>query len=87
MLPQPKLTAERLAREVQALVSDPARLKQMGEHARTLGVPDAAERIVAVLAEFCKGAGRRPRRSKRSAQPSHRGRERQWDLPTATSSA
>jgi hypothetical protein len=26
----------------------------MGEHARTLGVPDAAERIVAVLAEFCR---------------------------------
>jgi hypothetical protein len=26
----------------------------MGEHARTLGVPDAAERIVAVLTEFCR---------------------------------
>ena len=47
------LTAERLEREVRALVSDPARLKQMGEHARTLGAPDAAERIVAVLTEFC----------------------------------
>ena len=54
VLPQSMLTAERLEREVRALVADSARLKQMGEHARTLGVPDAAERIVAVLAEFCR---------------------------------
>jgi len=54
VLPQSSLTAERLEQELGALVSDPARLKQMGECARTLGVPDAAERIVAVLAEFCR---------------------------------
>src|SRR5207253_2842994 len=54
VLPQSMLTAERLEREVRALVGDPARLKQMGEHARTLGVPDAAKRIVAVLTEFCR---------------------------------
>ena len=54
VLPQSMLTTERLEREVQALVSDPARLKQMGEHARTLAIPDAAERIVAVLSEFCR---------------------------------
>jgi UDP-N-acetylglucosamine--N-acetylmuramyl-(pentapeptide) pyrophosphoryl-undecaprenol N-acetylglucosamine transferase len=54
LLPQSMLTAERLEREVRALVGDPTRLKQMGEHARTLGVPDAAERIVAVLTEFCR---------------------------------
>jgi UDP-N-acetylglucosamine--N-acetylmuramyl-(pentapeptide) pyrophosphoryl-undecaprenol N-acetylglucosamine transferase len=54
VLPQSMLTVERLDREVRALVSDPARLKQMGEHARTLAVPDAAERIVAVLSEFCR---------------------------------
>ena len=54
VLPQSMLTTERLEREVRALVGDPARLKQMGEHARTLGVPDAAERIVAVLTEFCR---------------------------------
>jgi UDP-N-acetylglucosamine:LPS N-acetylglucosamine transferase len=41
-------------REVEALVADPARLKQMGEQARTLAVPDAAERIVAVLTEFLR---------------------------------
>jgi UDP-N-acetylglucosamine--N-acetylmuramyl-(pentapeptide) pyrophosphoryl-undecaprenol N-acetylglucosamine transferase len=54
VLPQSMLTPERLVREILALVSDPARLKQMGEHARTLAVPDAAERIVAVLSEFCR---------------------------------
>jgi UDP-N-acetylglucosamine--N-acetylmuramyl-(pentapeptide) pyrophosphoryl-undecaprenol N-acetylglucosamine transferase len=54
VLPQSELTAERLTREVQALVAEPARLKQMGEHARTLAVPDAAERIVAVLTEFLR---------------------------------
>jgi len=54
VLPQSALNAERLEQEMRALVSDPARLKQMGEHARTLGVPDAAERIVAVLTEFCR---------------------------------
>jgi UDP-N-acetylglucosamine--N-acetylmuramyl-(pentapeptide) pyrophosphoryl-undecaprenol N-acetylglucosamine transferase len=54
VLPQSELTAERLAREVQALVAEPSRLKQMGEHARTLAVPDAAERIVAVLTEFLR---------------------------------
>jgi UDP-N-acetylglucosamine--N-acetylmuramyl-(pentapeptide) pyrophosphoryl-undecaprenol N-acetylglucosamine transferase len=54
VLPQSELTAERLVREVQALVAEPARLKQMGEHARTLAVPDAAERILAVLTEFLR---------------------------------
>ena len=54
VLPQSMLTTERLEREVQALVADPARLKQMGEHARSIGIPDAAERIVAVLTELCR---------------------------------
>ena len=54
VLPQSILTTERLEREVQALVADPARLKQMGEHARSIGIPDAAERIVAVLTELCR---------------------------------
>jgi UDP-N-acetylglucosamine:LPS N-acetylglucosamine transferase len=47
------LTTARLAEDIRGLLADPARLKQMGEHARTLAVPDAAERIVAVLSEFC----------------------------------
>jgi UDP-N-acetylglucosamine--N-acetylmuramyl-(pentapeptide) pyrophosphoryl-undecaprenol N-acetylglucosamine transferase len=53
VLPQSMLTTERLVGEIRALLADPARLKQMGEHARTLAVPDAAERIVAVLSGFC----------------------------------
>jgi len=53
VLPQSALTAARLADDIRGLLADPARLKQMGEHARTLAVPDAAERIVAVLSEFC----------------------------------
>jgi len=54
VLPQSMLTTEQLVREVRALLADPAGLKQMGEHARTLAVPDAAERIVALLWDFCR---------------------------------
>ena len=54
VLPQSMLTTERLVREVRALLADPAGLKQMGEHAQTLAVPDAAERIVALLWDFCR---------------------------------
>jgi len=54
VLPQSMLTTERLVREVRALLADSAGLKQMGEHARTLAVPDAAERIVALLWDFCR---------------------------------
>jgi UDP-N-acetylglucosamine--N-acetylmuramyl-(pentapeptide) pyrophosphoryl-undecaprenol N-acetylglucosamine transferase len=52
VLPQSMLTAERLVGEVRGLLAEPTRLKQMGEQARALAVPDAAERIVAVLSEF-----------------------------------
>jgi UDP-N-acetylglucosamine--N-acetylmuramyl-(pentapeptide) pyrophosphoryl-undecaprenol N-acetylglucosamine transferase len=53
VLPQSMLTAVRLVEDIRGLLADPARLKQMGEHAGTLAVPDAAERIVAVLSGFC----------------------------------
>ncbi len=53
VLPQPELTPQRLHAEVQALLADPRRLKEMGERARRLAVPDAAERLVALLAEPC----------------------------------
>ncbi|PYM93160.1 MAG: undecaprenyldiphospho-muramoylpentapeptide beta-N-acetylglucosaminyltransferase [Candidatus Rokuibacteriota bacterium] len=56
VLPQPMLTPERLVRGVQALLADPARLKQMGEQARTLAIPDAAERLVALLTESWRAA-------------------------------
>jgi UDP-N-acetylglucosamine:LPS N-acetylglucosamine transferase len=46
------LTPDRLVHEVEALLSDPAGLKQMGERARGIAVIDAAERIVTLLAEL-----------------------------------
>jgi len=49
VLPQSELTPERLVREVRALLADPARLKEMGERARSLAVPDAADRLVDLL--------------------------------------
>ena len=51
VLPQSELTPERLLAEIQRLLLDPQRLKQMGEHAMRLAVPDAAERLVALLTE------------------------------------
>jgi UDP-N-acetylglucosamine--N-acetylmuramyl-(pentapeptide) pyrophosphoryl-undecaprenol N-acetylglucosamine transferase len=51
ILPQAELTPERLAARIGALLAEPARLKEMGERARALAVPDAAERLVALLVE------------------------------------
>lgn len=51
VLPQPELTPGRLVAEVRALLAEPRRLKEMGERARRLAVPDAAERLVALLTE------------------------------------
>jgi UDP-N-acetylglucosamine--N-acetylmuramyl-(pentapeptide) pyrophosphoryl-undecaprenol N-acetylglucosamine transferase len=51
VLPQAELTPERLLERVLALLADPTALKGMGERARAVGVPDAAQRIVAVLLE------------------------------------
>ncbi|HSF06549.1 MAG TPA: undecaprenyldiphospho-muramoylpentapeptide beta-N-acetylglucosaminyltransferase [Methylomirabilota bacterium] len=49
ILPQASLTPERLLERLRALLSDAAMLKEMSERARSLAVPDAAERIVALL--------------------------------------
>jgi UDP-N-acetylglucosamine--N-acetylmuramyl-(pentapeptide) pyrophosphoryl-undecaprenol N-acetylglucosamine transferase len=49
VLPQAMLTPESLASRVNALVSAPHRLKEMGERAMSLAVPDAAERIADAL--------------------------------------
>ena len=51
ILPQSELMPDVLLDRVLALLADPARLKEMGERARTIAVPDAAERIVRVLME------------------------------------
>jgi UDP-N-acetylglucosamine--N-acetylmuramyl-(pentapeptide) pyrophosphoryl-undecaprenol N-acetylglucosamine transferase len=51
VLPQATLTPALLAERVRDLLADPARLKEMGERARALAVPDAADRLLAVLLE------------------------------------
>jgi UDP-N-acetylglucosamine--N-acetylmuramyl-(pentapeptide) pyrophosphoryl-undecaprenol N-acetylglucosamine transferase len=51
ILPQATLTPDTLRERIEALLADPTRLKEMGERARALAVPDAAERIVALLLE------------------------------------
>ena len=47
----PECDAERLGRELGALLADPGRLDAMGGSARALGRPDAAERVADVVAE------------------------------------
>jgi UDP-N-acetylglucosamine--N-acetylmuramyl-(pentapeptide) pyrophosphoryl-undecaprenol N-acetylglucosamine transferase len=54
VLPQTQTTPERLLARVRTLVGDHAALKEMGERAGTLAVPDAAERIVALLLESAR---------------------------------
>ena len=51
VLPQAELTPERLLAAIRRLLADAPRRKQMGERARSLAIPDAAERLVALLAE------------------------------------
>jgi UDP-N-acetylglucosamine--N-acetylmuramyl-(pentapeptide) pyrophosphoryl-undecaprenol N-acetylglucosamine transferase len=45
------MTPVLLVEQVRELLGDPARLKEMGERARSLGVPDAADRIASLLLE------------------------------------
>ena len=51
LLPQASLTPERLLEVVTALLADRAGLRAMGERARSLAVPDAADRIARLIAE------------------------------------
>jgi UDP-N-acetylglucosamine--N-acetylmuramyl-(pentapeptide) pyrophosphoryl-undecaprenol N-acetylglucosamine transferase len=51
LLPQASLTPENLTERVMSMLADPRRLKEMGERARTLAIPDAAERLVGVLTD------------------------------------
>ena len=51
LLPQVSLTPERLVEVVTRLLSDRTALARMGEQARTLAVPDAAERLARVILE------------------------------------
>jgi UDP-N-acetylglucosamine--N-acetylmuramyl-(pentapeptide) pyrophosphoryl-undecaprenol N-acetylglucosamine transferase len=56
LVPQAMLTPDLLVRRVQILLADPAKLKQMGEQARILAIPDAAERLVALLTQSWREA-------------------------------
>jgi UDP-N-acetylglucosamine--N-acetylmuramyl-(pentapeptide) pyrophosphoryl-undecaprenol N-acetylglucosamine transferase len=49
ILLQARLSGETLCDRVLGLLAEPTRLKEMGERARAVAVPDAAERIVALL--------------------------------------
>ena len=57
VFPQVSLTPDGLVEAVARLLADRAALARMGERARSLAVPDAADRIVRVLFEVA-GAGR-----------------------------
>src|SRR5438552_7378142 len=52
ILPQAAMTRALRRERLQPLLADPARLKDMGERARTLAVPDAAERLADLLLEI-----------------------------------
>ena len=51
LLPQISLTPERLLEAVTRLLADRAELARMGERARALAVPDAADRIARLVLE------------------------------------
>jgi UDP-N-acetylglucosamine--N-acetylmuramyl-(pentapeptide) pyrophosphoryl-undecaprenol N-acetylglucosamine transferase len=51
IIPQAGLTPELLLERIRGLLADPAGLKDMGERARTLAIPDAADRLVNLLLE------------------------------------
>jgi UDP-N-acetylglucosamine:LPS N-acetylglucosamine transferase len=57
VFPQVSLTPEGLVEAVTRLLADRTALAAMGERARSLAVPDAADRIARVLFEVA-GAGR-----------------------------
>src|SRR5947209_715192 len=52
ILPQAAMTPLLLLERIQQLLAEPARLKEMGERARTLAVPDAADRLADLLLEI-----------------------------------
>jgi UDP-N-acetylglucosamine--N-acetylmuramyl-(pentapeptide) pyrophosphoryl-undecaprenol N-acetylglucosamine transferase len=57
VVPQPELTPERLLEVVGGLLADRTALAAMGDRARALATPDAAERLAALIVETAGGAG------------------------------
>ncbi|MFQ5898158.1 MAG: undecaprenyldiphospho-muramoylpentapeptide beta-N-acetylglucosaminyltransferase [Candidatus Methylomirabilia bacterium] len=49
LLPEAELSPERLLRAIRALLADAERLTAMGERARSLAIPDAAERLADLI--------------------------------------
>ena len=56
VVPQPELTPARLLEVVGRLLADRGALGAMGDRARALAVPDAAERLAALIVETAGGA-------------------------------
>jgi len=54
MLRDHEVTAERLAKEIDALLAEPGRLERMGEAARTVAHPDAADRVADLVMEHAR---------------------------------
>jgi UDP-N-acetylglucosamine--N-acetylmuramyl-(pentapeptide) pyrophosphoryl-undecaprenol N-acetylglucosamine transferase len=55
ILPESSLSPERLLETIRSLLADPERLRLMGERARRLAIPDAAERIARLIFEVADG--------------------------------
>lgn len=60
IFPETSLSPERLLETIRSLLADPERLGLMGERARRLAVPDAADRIAKLIFEVADGR-RQPR--------------------------
>jgi UDP-N-acetylglucosamine--N-acetylmuramyl-(pentapeptide) pyrophosphoryl-undecaprenol N-acetylglucosamine transferase len=54
LLPEGQMTEDRLLSEIVSVLQDRSRLTAMGENARTLAHPDAAQRIVAMILAIAK---------------------------------
>lgn len=52
VLPEAALSPTRLLETIRSLLADPERLRLMGERARSLAIPDAAERIAGLVLEI-----------------------------------
>jgi UDP-N-acetylglucosamine--N-acetylmuramyl-(pentapeptide) pyrophosphoryl-undecaprenol N-acetylglucosamine transferase len=54
VMPQPEFTPERLAGEIAARLDDPGLLTNAARAAKSAGIPDAAERLAAAVAELAR---------------------------------